>query len=48
MLCLIVCHQFSDYAIDLGAYVLDLFIHHETLVRFHVLQLMQEFPEVDL
>jgi hypothetical protein len=40
MLCLIVCDKFSDYAIDLGAYVLDLLVHYRTLVRFHVLQLV--------
>ena len=48
VLCLIVCDQFGDYAIDLGSYVCYLLVHHETLVWFHVLQLMQEFPEVDL
>jgi hypothetical protein len=40
MLCLIVRDQQVHYAIDLGAYVLDLLVHYRTLVRFHVLQLV--------
>ena len=40
MLGLIVCDQFSHYAIDLGAYVFYLLVHYGPLMWFHVLQLV--------
>ena len=46
VLCLIVCDQFGHYAIDLGAYVCYLLVHHDSLVWFHVLQLIQQLPQV--
>ena len=48
MLALIVLNNQCDHTLDLSLYVLDVLIHHQSLIGGNILQLGKQLPHVDL